>query len=351
MRFEVLEIGDRRWIELFAALPRASRDVFYSPVFAALCQDTIDAAHRVRCAAYSDDTGAVLLYPFVLRRTSALVALPAAELLADTVSLYGRGGVVGEAGAESIAAFHLELSAYMASHQVFCSFNRMHPVIGNERLSPASTKLLNVGGFVIVNLCPSMEDIASRFKASVRKGIRKAERNDVKCFVELNCDHLPEFLDIYYQTMERNGASEFYYFPKVFFERLPELLPGMFSFVYAQMGKKIVSCELVLHCDDYSHSFLGGTLSEALPLAANSMLKFEICKEMKAIGCKYFLLGGGQEPDDGIFNFKKSYAPDGIYQSLVGGTIWNMQVYEALRNDMQIGGLPVALNRFQFYDL
>lgn len=351
MKFEVLEPGNRRWAELFAALPRAARDVFYSPGFAALCQETLDAAHLVRCAAYSDHAGGVLLYPFVLRRTGELVALPAASDLADTISLYGRGGVVGEASAEGLAVFHRELANYMASQQVFCSFDRLHPVIGNEQLSPPTSTLRNVGGFVVVDLRPSLEDIEASFKSSVRKDIRKAGRNDVKCFVESNCDHLADFLNIYYQTMERNAASEFYYFPKEFFARLPELLPGMFSFIYAVSGDKIISCELVLHCADYSHSFLGGTLREALPLAANPMLKFEICKEMKACGCQYFLLGGGQAPDDGIFNFKKAYAPEGIYQSLVAGTVWNAQTYDTLRKEMLAAGLPVAMNRFQFYDI
>jgi hypothetical protein len=351
MNFEVLEPGDRRWGKLFAALPHGARDVFYSPGFAALCQETLDVAHRVCCAAYSDDNGGVLLYPFVLRRTDALVALPTAAGLVDSISLYGRGGVVGKADAKGLAAFHRELAAYMAGQQVFCSFDRLHPVIGNERLSPPASTLRNMGDFVVVDLRPSMEDIEVSFKSSVRKTIRKAVRNDVRCFVESNCDHLVEFLDIYYQTMERNAASEFYYFPKEFFDRLPELLSGMFSFIYAVSGDKIVSCELVLHCADYSHSFLGGTLREALPLAANSMLKFEICKVMKAGGCKYFLLGGGRTPDDGIFNFKKAYAPEGIYKSLIVGTVWNTQVYDTLRQEMLTTGLPVAMNRFQFYDL
>ena len=351
MNFEVLEPGGQRWGELFAALPRASRDVFYSPGFASLCQETLDVAHRVRCAAYTDDAGGVLLYPFVLRRTKTLVDLPAAAGLADTISLYGRGGVVGKAGAEGLAAFHRELAIYMADQQVFCSFDRLHPVIGNQDLSPLAGTLRDVGGFVVVDLCPSQEEIQASFKSSVRKDIRKAARNEVKCFTEVNCDHLSDFLDIYYQTMERNEASEFYYFPKDFFVRLPDLLPGMFSFIYAVAGDKIVSCELVLHCADYSHSFLGGTLREALPLAANPMLKFEICKEMKACGCQYFLLGGGQAPDDGIFNFKKAYAPERVYRSLVGGTVWNTQVYDGLRDRMLSAGLPVATNRFQFYDL
>jgi hypothetical protein len=151
--------------------------------------------------------------------------------------------------------------------------------------------------------------------------------------------------------MDRNAANDFYYFPEAFFAGLPHYLRGKFLFFYAEHGGEIVSCELVLHHGAYSHSFLGGTWREALPLAANPLLKIAILEQMKALGCEYFLLGGGQAPDDGIFNFKKAYAPDGVLPSYVGGTIWQADTYEGLRQEMLTSGLPMAGNRFQFYDL
>ncbi len=350
MNFEVLEASDARWMELFNALPRAAQDVFYSPGFAQLCQETLDANNSVRCAVCSCEDGSVLLYPFVLRRVRDMVDIAAAGGLYDSISLYGRGGVVGSASNAVLATFHRELAEYMRHSQVFCSFDRLHPLICNERLSPSASVTRNVGGFVVVDLHPTQAQIEASFKPSVRKDIRKALRNGVECFSESNCDHLGEFLDIYYQTMERNSASEFYFFPETFFANLSRYLPGNFSFFYAKCDNRIVSCELVLHCADYSHSFLGGTRRDALPLAANAILKFEIFKKMKALECRFFLLGGGQAPDDGIFQFKKSYAPQGVYPSLIGGTVWQPDIYDLLKQEMLAAGFQLAENRFQFYD-
>ena len=350
MEFAVFEADDNRWVKLYDALPQFARDVFYSPGFAQLCQATLDADHQVRCAGYANNDGAVLLYPFVLRSMRKFVERPVADNLYDSISLYGRGGVVGQASDSSLATFHNDLAAYMQRHRVLCSFDRLHPLIGNERLLSPKSVVRDVGGFVVVDLRPGEADIEASFKSSVRKDIRKAQRNGVKCFSESNCDHLADFMEIYYQTMERNSANEFYFFPEAFFASLPRHLPGMFTFFYATYGDRIVSCELVLHCADYSHSFLGGTRKEALPLAANPILKFEIFKKMKTNGCQYFLLGGGQAPNDGIFNFKKSYAPEGVYPSYIGGTVWQPDAYESLKQEMLDSGLPVAANRFQFYD-
>lgn len=351
MRFEVLEPEAARWAELFDGLPREAQDVFYTPGFAQLCQKTIDTGYLVRCAAGTCLDGSVLLYPFVQRPIGGMVDIPVAAEMQDSISLYGRGGVVGMASKESLAAFHDELADYMRLNRVICSFDRLHPLMSNEKFSSPASAIRDVGGFVIVDLALTLEELEASFKPSVRKDIRKAQRNGVLCMSESSSDHIDEFLDIYYQTMERNSASDFYFFPKEFFTALASHLPGMFSFFYAEHDQRIVSCELVLHCGDYSHSFLGGTRRDALPLAANPLLKFEICKTMKAKGSRYFLLGGGQAADDGIFNFKKAYAPEGVYSSRICGTIWDSSAYNQLQQAMIVAGLPVAPNRFQYYEI
>lgn len=351
MSFVVLEPGDQRWGDLFAALPHEAQDVFYAPGFASLCQETLTLSQDVRCAAFTSPKGAILLYPFVQRHISDMVKHACSEGLSDTTSLYGRGGAVGRADEGDLALFHSALGRHLQQAGVFCSFDRFHPVIGNQALAPPECAIRDVGGFIVVDIRPTFDDLEASFKSSVRKDIRKAERNGVTCFAEPNDDHLEDFLKIYYQTMDRNAASDFYYFPETFFTGLQRHMPGQFHFFYAMHEGMIVSCELVLHHGDYSHSFLGGTLREALPLAANSSLKMEIFKRMKDLDCKYFLLGGGHAPNDGIFNFKRAYAPEGIMPSFVGGTLWQSEVYAQLKQAMHDVGLPTADNRIQFYDI
>ena len=298
------------------------------------------------------ENGSVLLYPFVRRNVGRLLeGHTAAEGLYDTTSLYGRGGVVGKASRQELQEFHDALGQYLKDQHVFCSFDRFHPVIGNHANAPEVGKVMDVGGFVVVDLRPSIEDVQQSFKASVRKDIRKAKRNDVECFYEGGNEHLETFLDIYYGTMDRNKAGEFHYFSKSFFSDLANALSGQFKYFYAMHDGKVVSCELVLYHGDYSHSFLGGTKKEALPLAANPMLKMTILETMQALGCKYFLLGGGYEPNDGIFAFKKAYAPQGVFPSYIGGTQWRADIYERLKNDLQASGKTINAGRFQFYDV
>lgn len=293
-----------------------------------------------------------MLYPFVKRNLARLTNFPNSSGLYDITSLYGRGGIVGSLIAlTDIISFHTAMAAYCHENAIVCGFDRFHPIIANDICATPDAKMMEIGGFVVVDMRPEMGAIENAFKQSVRKDLRKAERNGITCFAESNCDHLKEFMDIYYHTMGRNLATEFYYFNEEYFVTLDKEIPGQFHFFYAVAGDDIVSCELVLHHGKYCHSFLGGTKREALPLCANPILKREIIKFFKDQGCEYFLLGGGSKPDDGIFNFKKAYAPENVLPSRIGGMIWNHQAYGQLRKDMSSAGVAVPANRFQFYDM
>lgn len=351
MSFCILKPDSPEWGNLFDSLPLDQQDLFYSPSFARLCKNTINQKDEVLCATMTSEAS-VVLYPFVKRNLAILTGCSTFADLYDITSLYGRGGIVGSIAAlRDIAPFHTAMGVYCRENAIVCGFDRFHPIIANDVCAAPEAKIMEVGGFVVVDMRPEMGEIEKTFKHSLRKHLRKAERNGISCFAESNCDHLKDFLDIYYHTMDRNSALGFYYFSEEYFVTLNREMPGQFHFFYAVAGENIISCELVLHHGKYCHSFLGGTKQEAMPLCANQILKREIISFLKDRGCEYFLLGGGASPYDGIFDFKKAYAPEGVLPSRVGGTIWDHQAYERLRVDLSSAGLPIQNNRFQFYDV
>jgi len=351
MSFSILKPDGPEWGALFESLPLDQQDIFYSPSFARLCKNTLNQEDEVLCATMTSEVG-VVLYPFVKRNLARLTGFSSFAGLYDITSLYGRGGIVGSVAAlTDTTPFHSAMAVYCRESAIVCGFDRFHPVIANDVCAAPDAKIMEIGGFVVVDMHPEIDAIENAFKQSVHKDLRKAERNGITCFCESNGDHLKEFLDIYYHTMGRNSAAEFYYFSEEYFAALGKEIPGQFHFFYAVAGDDIVSCELVLHHGKYCHSFLGGTKREALPLCANPILKREIIRFFKGRGCEYFLLGGGAKPDDGIFNFKKAYAPEGVLPSRIGGMIWNHQAYEQLKEDMSSACVAIPANRFQFYDI
>jgi hypothetical protein len=338
--------ADGAWDELFRLLPPERRDVFYTSAFGRLCQSTLNRNDEVLCAAQETSTGAIL-YPFALRNLETIVGSSGAGLR-DMVGLYGRNGIAcSTTDASSLSRFHAGISEFALRQRAICSFDRFHPIFSNERQCAGGTQIIDVGNFIVVDLNPDVDVVEHNYKYSLRKDINKAIRNGVSTFVDSGPKYLRHFVEIYTETMFRNSARDFYHFDMNFFETLLRELHGHYLFFFAVVNEQIVSCELVLIEGQYAHSFLGGTRQPALPLAANQLLKRDLIREIKSRGCRYYLLGGGLQRDDGIEKYKRAFAPDGMRASVVGGLVFDSEAMAALD---QHPGITKNPKRFQFYD-
>ena len=92
----------------------------------------------------------------------------------------------------------------------------------------------------------------------------------------------------------------------------------------------MISAELVIYGSENCYSYLGGTNSEYFDLRPNDFLKYEIIKWAKNKGLKNFVLGGGYGSDDGIYQYKLSLAPHGVYNFYIGRKVFDQKSYDEL---------------------
>lgn len=182
---------------------------------------------------------------------------------------------------------------------------------------------------VVRSLELPLEEILMDCDRTVRTNIRKAQRSNLTFEVDTEGTRLDEFLEIYYQTMDRKRANSEYFFPKEFFEILNEM-EDHFAYFYVLHEGKVISTELNLYGEENCYSFLGGTNKEYFPLRPNEFLKCEIIKWAKEKGLKRIVLGGGYGSDDGLFRYKKCLAPNGVVDFYVGKKIFNEEKYSKL---------------------
>lgn len=353
MEVRFLAPTDQAWADAFQRLPLDRRDVFYSPAYGRLCAETIHSRHTVLCAV-SESSAGPIVYPFVLRDLAS-VAGPAGAGLRDMIGVYGRNGIAApdDVPAPELESFHAGIAAFAGAQGVICSFDRLHPALANERLAAADGTVRMVGDFIVADLRDGPAGTESRFRYSVQKAVRKAERSGVSTFIAgtgRDAAHLGDFLAIYDETMARNSAKQFYYFGRPFFEKAIEYLGDDVFIIYAVWEGRVVSCEMVLLHGRYGHSFLGGTLKEALPSSANQLLKRDLMRELSRRGCHSFLLGGGVTAGDGIEAYKRAFAEDGARPSYIGMRTFNPAAMTALKGRMGEAGTPINDGRFQFYD-
>ena len=91
---------------------------------------------------------------------------------------------------------------------------------------------------------------------------------------------------------------------------------------------QVISTELVIYGSENAYSYLGGTDSHYFHVRPNDFLKVEIIKWAKEKGLRNFVLGGGYGSDDGIYRYKKSFAPEGEMDFYIGKRIIDKEKYD-----------------------
>jgi hypothetical protein len=317
----------RRWASVQASM--ATRPVFAHPSLVA----QLAGPEEQPMAAYAQVGSAMVLYPFLLRplaagpATGALPRQAGAPRPCDITSPYGYGGAYTDGRLDPADAreFWRQFDQFCADRGVVSEFTRLS-LFADERLAhPGDTTspLTNV----VVDLTVSEDELWRRFEHKVRKNVAKARRSGVTVELDPAGGHLDAFLAIYEATMDRRDAAAGYYFPRSFFEEMLHSMRDQFMFFHSWHDGRIVSTELVLASTDTLYSFLGGTDEAAFPVRPNDLLKFEVCRWGMATGRRRFVLGGGRSRDDGIFRYKRSFAPNGLIPFEVSRRVHDAEAY------------------------
>lgn len=330
MEFSIL-YGDNeqdlaRWTDVWSQW--SEREVFANPNYLRLFESSKDKA---ACALLVSGHGTVL-YPFFLRDLPEDDFVSAGNREAsDVISPYGYGGAVCFAVKDKQALtleFWSHFDAWCRSTRVVSEF---------VRFSLFSESLLDFPGLmetkqqnIVRSLDLEPEDLWMDFDHKVRKNVKKAQRLGVGIEIDAEGRFFDDFYRIYTQTMDRRDAASGYYFDEKFFHAIHSSLPGQFAYFHARHEGRIVSTELVLISAENIYSFLGGTESAAFDLRPNDLLKYEIMNWAGTNGKKRFVLGGGYVADDGIYKYKKAFAPTGVASFRVGRRIIDPAAYEAL---------------------
>lgn len=249
----------------------------------------------------------------------------------DIVTPYGYGGPVVLSCTDMeklMAAYREAFTAYCLEHNIVCEFIRFHLFDNVDVRQHYYGETMNVLDNVVVDTALSYETIRMNYEHKVRKNVNKAISNGLTMCIERSLDHLEDFLGIYYATMDRNQATDYYYFKRSYFEDIARLLPENFMYFHVMKEGKVISTELVLCSEDYAYSFLGGTDTEYYAMRPNDFLKDAIIRWCSDTGRKYFVLGGGYHREDGIYRYKRSFtkAPDVPFY--VGRAILNREAYD-----------------------
>lgn len=303
------------------------REIFAHPDYINLYNENSQAM----CAILGTNE-ALLIYPFCLRNISCKCDnIAACDTCYDIISPYGYGGLyfIGDGDFEFLLdEFNTKFKQWVSFQNVVSEFVRFD--LFSQTRACFNGDIIYNNDNVVCDLNKGKEVLWKEFKAKVRNNVRKAIKNDVELELDFEGKYTDEFMDIYYGTMDRRMALQKYYFDRRFFEGIHSKLKGHFVYFFAKRQGRIISADLVLISDDKLYSFLSATDSESYQYRPNDFVKSEIINWGVDQNKASYILGGGYQPNDSLFSYKKAFSPNGIVPFYVGKKIHNLDLYNAL---------------------
>ena len=271
----------------------------------------------------------------------------------DLITPYEYGGPVileceeGER-AKLVGEFEAAFGRYCRENNIVSEFVRFHPLIDNARDFQGCYQVSYSRSTVGTNLKDYEDPFMDEFSKSARRVIRRALRAGVEHRVIETPEDLGTLQKIYYETMDRNRASDFYYFGDEYFADCVRLLRKNLVLVEAVYQGKVIAAGLYFAYKPFIHAHLSGTLTDYLYLSPAYVLRYAMMLWGKERGYDLIHHGGGttRSKNNSLYRFKKRFGKNTDFAFYVGKRVWNEEVYRKL---CAVQRVPVERGFFPAY--
>lgn len=255
----------------------------------------------------------------------------------DITTPYGYGGpIINEVQEgkeeELVQAYHDDFKDYCQAHHIVSEFIRFHPVLGNQKQFESIYDVEFYKKTTGTNLKDFDDPFQEEFSKSTRKRSRRALRDGVTYEVIEQPQSLDDFIEIYYETMDRNDAADIYYFDRNYFDKCLDYFSDHMIIIKAIYEDKTIAMGTYFVYGKYIHSHLFGTLDDYLDLSPAYVIGYALTQWGKEKGYHLVHDGGGTSTDenDSLYRFKKKFGKHTEFDYYLAKQIWNHDVYEKL---------------------
>ncbi len=304
-------------------------DIYFDPQYCKLYEEIEHGTCEV--FEYADETGRARNI-FMKRPVPWLVD---GKQYYDIVTPYGYGGpIVLEATdkAALIANYWKAWTAYCAEQGIVCEFVRFHPLLRNDVDFQAQYDAKMNRNTLAIDL----EDdfFMTQFSSKCRNTTRKAEKMGVTCEIDEDCRTIETFAEIYYKTMAKDNADDYYFFSMEYFKEMCEGLKGQLFIVNAKLEEQTIATSLFMVSEHFIHYHLSATDPAYYSYAANNLVLKVAAERGQEMGKKWLHLGGGlsSSEEDSLYKFKRAFAREerNLQQFWLGRAVYDQAIYDRL---------------------
>ena len=277
---------------------------------------------------YSKEENFIAL-PLIIRK------IPNTNLF-DCTSVYGYAGPISnldisEISEEFKTSFYKNLNSFFTEQNIVSVFSRVHPILNNGRLIEGLGEIVNLNKTIAINLKLTPEEQRKQYRKSNKYEINKLKKNNFEVVEATTKEEQDEFIEIYYETMKKVEANDYYFFPKEYFYEFLNNNCFETKLLLAKKDGKITAGAIFTITDKIIQYHLAGTKQA---YARDTPMKL-ILDKARLLGNElkldYLHLGGGVggSDEDPLFKFKSGFSKD-TFQFRIWKYIVNQEKYDEL---------------------
>lgn len=234
----------------------------------------------------------------------------------DATSVYGYPGAVtslrksdNKGSLEFRKKFQENLLQGFNELKVICFFSRQNSLLPGTWLFESDGDIIRIGKTVVVDLTLSEEEHDKNVNQNHRRNIKKGIKKGITVYLDTDFSYLNNFISMYNETMERNNALDYYFFPKSYYTSLLTHLNDHVYLFIAKIGDIPISAALIFGSKNILQYHLSGTPTEYLKLSPLRILLEGVRQWGRHNGFKWLHLGGGVDcNEDSLFRFKAGFS-------------------------------------------
>lgn len=235
------------------------------------------------------------------------------ELYWDAHSAYGYSSplIDPELSMEEIEEAFSEAIHFLKEQYCVSWFMRLHPLL-NSNIKSRTGYIIQHGPTLSIDLRKTKEEHWTETQNRHRRGINKAIKKGIFCTVEqITIDNISIFEDIYNETMQFLDATDFYFFPKSYYQFLAANLADNLLVITAYDGDNAIASSIYTLCPSslIMQFHLGGTLNAYRDLQPSKFITHTARNWGRENGYNILHLGGGVgAKEDSLYEYKKGFS-------------------------------------------
>ncbi len=316
MNVTCLNVTDPRWEQLLTTL---TYDFYHLPGYLTLEAKRLGGVPE---GLWVSDGTYQLFLPYLLRSipTELLAGLGHSSLW-DILSPYGYPGFLLSPGAAQSPSFLRQALTQMLEvwrdRQICSAFIRLHPILNADlETNTHGLSFTANGTTVVVDLSLSQTELWHQTSSNHQRLIKRLQTTGFSARWADVQTHLPHFIEIYQETMDRVGASRSYYFDAHYYQQLSEILGDRLRLCVVEQGEEIVGAALFTLVGSVLQWHLSGTRSHVLKQSPSTLMIDYVRTQAKAEGYRWLHLGGGVGgSQDNLFKYKRRFSPRTLHFS------------------------------------